>query len=222
MSYADQARRQKPASMAAAVAVNGSIIVAIMLSPMVVNPPKDDERTSIFNVPRPKPPPPPVDKAKTDPMPLPPIYTPDPPFKPKNKPQQPETTNNPAGPIGGLASGTGTGTGLGGGEEIKMQPIIPPPPIFKKALRDRRFAREFQPDYPSSLLVREIEGSATVRVLIGTDGRVRRANVVSASHPDFGKAAVRQALKAWRFKPATRGDEAVEDWQTISVTFVIN
>ena len=51
---------------------------------------------------------------------------------------------------------------------------------------------------------------------------MREAQVVSASHPDFGKAAVKQALKAWRFKPATRGDVAVEDWQTLSVRFTID
>ena len=75
--------------------------------------------------------------------------------------------------------------------------------IFKKALRDMRFAKDFQPTYPPSLLVREIEGSATIRVLVGADGRVREAQVVSATHPDFGKSAVRQALKAWRHPTST-------------------
>jgi periplasmic protein TonB len=221
MSYTDQSAHQKPLSMAAAIAINGSIIIAVMLSPMVAGPPKDRDGTEAFNVRPPKPPPPPVDTKQADPRPLPPIYTPDTRFKPVPDKPQPQTGPEPSGPVGGLSDGTGTGLGGGTGELDK--PLVNTPlPIFIKALRDTRFAKDFQPVYPYNLISREIEGSATVRVLIGTDGRVREASVISATHPDFGKATVRQALKAWRFKPAKRGDMAVEDWQTISVTFVIN
>ena len=38
----------------------------------------------------------------------------------------------------------------------------------------------------------------------------------------FAKATEKQALKAWRFKPATRDGIAVEDWQTLTVRFDIN
>jgi periplasmic protein TonB len=68
----------------------------------------------------------------------------------------------------------------------------------------------------------EIEGSVTVRVLIGTDGRVRQVQVVRATDPEFAKATERQALRAWRFKPATRDGVPVEDWQTLTVRFDIN
>jgi periplasmic protein TonB len=219
MSYITQNRRQNPGSMAAAVAVNGAIIAAVMLSPMVVSPPKDEDRTTTFTVPEKQPPPP--DKTvepQTDARPLDPIFIPPTPFdyRPKDDPQF--TTNDPPENTGGAMDGGGKG------DSVDFVPKVddPPIPIFRPATRDMRFAKEFQPDYPSGLIQREIEGSASIRVLIGPDGRVREANVVRASHPDFGKAAVRQALKAWRFKPATRGDAAVEDWQTISVTFVIN
>ena len=72
------------------------------------------------------------------------------------------------------------------------------------------------------MLQLEIEGTVTIRVLIGTDGRVRQAQVLSATELDFARATERQAMKAWRFKPATRGGELVEDWQTLTVRFDIN
>jgi periplasmic protein TonB len=218
MSYVEQTRAQKPISMAAAVAVNGAIIVAIMLSPMVVNPPKPPLITHTVFVEPIKPPPKPVDDAQIEPRPFDPVTVPPPPF-PNAIPDNPiRTTFDPPSLPQGPVAGTGSGEGLGGGI-VKVDPPVPP---LRKATRDPRYAADFQPMYPTALINREIEGSATIRVLVGTDGRVRQAIVVSATHPDFGKAAMRQALKAWRFKPAMRGDIAVEDWVTLPVTFVIN
>jgi periplasmic protein TonB len=219
MSYTEQKRPQKTVSLAAALALNGSIIAAIMLSPMVVNPPEDKLRTTATVVAPEKIPPEKKVEPKSEPRPLPPLFTPPTPFDYKIDKQQPVTSQDPPPDTSGLKDGKGMDDAPG--FDIP-QKDPPPPPIFKRAVRDNRFAGDFQPSYPPGLLVREIEGSATIRVLVGTDGRVREAKVVSATHPDFGKAAVRQALKAWRFKPATRGGEAVEDWLTLPVSFVIN
>ena len=218
MNYADNNNCQNPMSLIAAIVLNGAIIAAVALSPMIGNSLKDPERTKIFNVP-PKIPPPP-DRAidnQVDPKTFDPIFTPKP-FIDYPKPDDGiSTTDDP--PTGVAGAIEGDGQGGSGGFEQPIEQLLPP--IFVKAKRDMLFAAAFQPDYPSSLLVREIEGSATIRVLVGTDGRVREAIVVSATHPDFGIAAMRQAIKAWRFKPATRGNEAVEDWVTIPITFKI-
>lgn len=217
MSYAEQTAKQKPLGMAAAIALNGSIIAAIMLSPMVVGPRENPTITEGRNILQPKPLPPPDPKTKIEPRPLPDIYTPPPPFPSATPDNSIRTTTDlpPANP--GFVDGNGTGEFPGVPESIEKLP----PPIFKAAIRDPRFAKAFQPDYPPSMLRREIEGSATIRVLVGPDGRVRQAAVVSATHPEFGQAAVKQALKAWRFKPATRGGTPVEDWVTLPVSFVI-
>jgi periplasmic protein TonB len=217
MSYADTTNRQNPISLFAAIALNGSIIAAVALSPMVGNSLKSPDRTIVIDVPN-KPPPPdqPIDK-QSDPLPFETIFTPKP-FVEHVEPDKGITATD--GPPTGVAGAVeGDGKGGSGGFEEQTEALLPL--IFTKAKRDMRFAAAFQPTYPPSLLVREVEGSATVRVLVGTDGRVREAIVVSATHPDFGRAAVRQALKAWRFKPATRGKEAVEDWVTIPITFQI-
>jgi len=218
MPYADNTNRQNPGSLIAAIAVNGAIIAAVALSPMVGNPPKDPGRTNTFDVSEKTPPKPdkPIEKP-FDPRTFDPIFTPKPINEYPKPDNGPSTTNERPTEIAGPAEGDGKG---GTGEiEHRIEAVLPP--IFTKARRDMRFAAAFQPDYPPSLLTREIEGTATVRVLVGTDGRVREAIVVSASHPAFGRAAVQQALKSWRFKPATRGADAVEDWVTIPITFNI-
>ena len=216
MSYASETKRTSPASMALAIGVNGSIILAVALSPVIVEQIKRDpfEGRSIPVEPLP----PKQDEQKQDSAtrPLDPVYVP-----------EPVNTNIPNDPVDIRTGHEETGDIViadrtGSGETLIKDPPPEPPAIFSAATRDPRFARDFQPDYPSNLLQREIEGSATVRVLIGSDGRVREAQLVRATHPDFGKATVRQALKAWRFRPATRGDVAVEDWQTLSVRFTID
>lgn len=218
MSYATESKPTNPASMALAIGVNGSIILAVALSPIVVEKVIRDpfEGRSIPVEPLP----PPVDEKQpdTDTKPIKDdVYVP---------PRETDTMSDTGNDITTSDTGTDITTvadGKGGGEIRFQDPIVEPPvAIFRAATRDPRFARDFQPDYPSGLLQKEIEGSASIRVLIGTDGRVREAQVVIASHPDFGKAAVKQALRSWRFKPATRGDVAVEDWQTLSVRFTIN
>ena len=218
MSYADNSNRQNTASLIAAIALNGAIIAAVALSPMVGNPFVKPDRTTVIDVPNKKPPSPdkPIEK-QDDPRIFEPIFTPKPFIENITRDDDIRTTEDPPTDIAGAVEGDGKGGS--GGLEQQIEQILPP--IFTKAKRDMRFAAAFQPDYPSSLLVREVEGSATIRVLVGTDGRVREALVVSATHPDFGRAAMRQALKAWRFKPATRGNEVVEDWVTVPITFQI-
>ena len=218
MSYVDNTNRQNPGSLVAAIALNGAIIAAVALSPMIGYRPKVDDGTRTFDVSKKTPPPPDkvIDK-QVDPKIFDPIFTPKPFIELMSREDDITTTDDQPDKVAGAIEGDGKG----GSEGLERQIEQVLPPIFTKARRDMRFAGAFQPAYPPSLLVREIEGSATIRVLVGTDGRVREAIVVSATHPDFGRAAVRQALNAWRFKPATRGPDAVEDWVTIPITFKI-
>ena len=78
---------------------------------------------------------------------------------------------------------------------------------------------EVQPAYPPSLARQEIEGVAIVRVLIGTDGRVKDVQMVSATEPEFFEATARQAKRYWKFKPAMRDGIAVESWRQMTVRF---
>jgi len=104
-----------------------------------------------------------------------------------------------------------------------VPPSIPavPDPVFLPAVVDPAAMARFQPDYPPELIRADIEGSATVRVLIGADGRVKAVELVSAAHPGFFEATRKQALRYWKFRPATRDGQAVESWRTMTVRFTI-
>jgi protein TonB len=169
-----------------------------------------------YDVPKDQPPPPPVDevKPKADAV--------------HNDPQifQPpvETPTRSENPIIGSDIRIETPPVIappatGGGEAVREVPA--PPPLIGASV-DPRYARDFQPDYPAMNIRSGIEGTATVRVLIGADGRVKSVEQVSATHPAFFDATRRQALSRWRFKPATRGGVPQESWKTMTVRFVLS
>ena len=95
-------------------------------------------------------------------------------------------------------------------------------PVFVTASIDPRAQARFQPDYPLNLIRAGIEGFATVRVLIGSDGRIRAVEMVNATDPAFFEATRNQALRYWRFTPATSDGIAVESWRTMTVRFKLN
>ena len=97
----------------------------------------------------------------------------------------------------------------------------PAPPKLLTAQVDPRYADQFQPDYPLRQQRAGVEGSVVVRVLIGTDGRVKAVELVRADDPAFFEATKKRALSKWRFKPATRGGVAEESWREMTVSFVI-
>lgn len=100
---------------------------------------------------------------------------------------------------------------------VEPPPMVMPPLIA--ATPDPRFADGFQPDYPGIELRAQREGSVTVRIRIGTDGRVKQVEAVRATSAAFLDATRRQALGRWRFRPATRGGEPQESWREMTVHF---
>ena len=67
-----------------------------------------------------------------------------------------------------------------------------------------------------------IEGSVTVRVLVGSDGRPLRIEAVKVDQDSFLTATRDWAMKHWRFAPATRDGEPYEEWRTMTVRFTMN
>lgn len=94
-----------------------------------------------------------------------------------------------------------------------------PAPKLAEATVDPRYADQFQPDYPPFEQRNEVEGAVKVRVLIGTDGRVKAVEQISSASPGFFTETRRRALSKWRFKPATRDGVPYESWQVMTVRF---
>ena len=102
-----------------------------------------------------------------------------------------------------------------------VEPVRAAEPVLLPATRDPRRARDFQPDYPPALQREGLEGQARVRVHIGADGRVLAVEDAGSTAPAFFEATRRQALRAWRFRPAMRDGVAVDSWQVLTVHFRI-
>lgn len=114
---------------------------------------------------------------------------------------------------GGVIGGTGTAT--------IVDPPKPPPVLLGPQV-DPRYADGFQPAYPPGERRMGNEGRVVVRVLVGTDGRVKQVERVSATSDAFFRATQDRALSRWRFRPGTRDGTPVEAWRTMSLTFVLN
>jgi TonB family protein len=61
------------------------------------------------------------------------------------------------------------------------------------------------PNYPESLRSKQREGIVTLQIVVGTDGRVSRIQVVKASGAEFADLAM-SAAKKFRFEPAKGPD----------------
>jgi periplasmic protein TonB len=221
MAYSDTNRGLKPASLAVTVLVNGGVIAGLlmlgttairtandaikMIIPTTITPPI--EKTA----PREKP------KAPEDPTPQN-VYTP----RSKNPTQVDPTTR-----IDLTSSTAGdeivfprTGEGMAILPPVIPELITPPAlPIFTVAKRNPRYARDFQPDYPPGMIREGREGAVTVRVLVGVDGRVKQVEAVKADDDAFLQATKNQALRRWRFMPATKDGVPQESWQELTVRF---
>ena len=110
-------------------------------------------------------------------------------------------------------------------QEFKPPPPLPEPkPLPQPAVRTEAKMRtaDLQPPYPASEEKMEREGKVTIRVTIGTDGRVKAADKVSATSEAFYTATERHALRAWKFSPATLDGKPVESTKVLTVNFQLN
>lgn len=112
----------------------------------------------------------------------------------------------------------------GEAEKPRAQPLPPPPPPMPLPDSIRVEAKlrpgiELLPPYPASEERAEAEGSVTIRLLIGPEGRVKTAEKVAAASEAFWRATERHALRAWRFTPATVDGKPVESRKVMTVRF---
>jgi len=75
-----------------------------------------------------------------------------------------------------------------------------------------------QPPYPSSAKQAELEGDVVLRLQIGEDGKVLRANVKRGAGHGFDQAAMR-AARRMRCRPARQAGTSVAVWIDYEVSF---
>lgn len=108
-----------------------------------------------------------------------------------------------------------------------VKPPEAPPPVAKAGIKkapeiDPKYKRRFQPEYPPTSRRLNEEGSVVLQVLVGTDGTVKDGKVqTSSGFPRLDEAALKHALRAWRFTPGTEDGAPVQTWHSVKVTFKI-
>jgi len=84
------------------------------------------------------------------------------------------------------------------------------------------YARNPPPAYPAVARRRGLQGTVTVRVLVGADGSVESADVADSSGSDaLDDAALETVRSRWRFVPARHDGLAVESWVLVPIRFAL-
>lgn len=213
MAYIDTRGRPSKTSIGGAIAINGLMIAGIVFAAPDILPPPLQPPTTIIDIFKPKPVTP-IERQK--PIEHPHNTTPATPPRSNPGPVTPASGNDlTTTTSGGSVGPVGTGIGTSGIED----PPIKIEPVFKGAQLNPRYADALQPVYPPGLIRAEIEGVVTLRVLVGTDGRVKQVEAVRSDNDAFLETTRRQALGKWRFLPATRDGVPVESWREMTVRF---
>lgn len=207
------ARRRSPLGLGGTIAVHALLVGGFLLLPK-----------EVIDIVRPSPP---IETYPVPEDPPPPERTPEPQAETKvARRATPETRRPTAVDPEILLPGDPVITGGTGGEDwLKpIPPYTPPPPadpVLTDAQIDPRALPQFQPDYPGQMIRQGVEGKVTVRVSITAQGRVSAIERIEASDEAFWQATRRHALRAWRFRPATRDGVAVASVKLLTVRFTL-
>lgn len=90
----------------------------------------------------------------------------------------------------------------------------PTPPVFNAA-----YLRNPPPQYPPAARRSGDEGTVLLKVLVTSDGTAARVELDRSSGSVLLDGAALDAVRIWRFVPARRGAQNVEDWVRVPVVF---
>lgn len=214
LAYAPRPERRRfsPSALSLIIAAHAVAIVAVMSARMEAPTTWDPGRIDVTFVPlppEPKPVPPeprangrPTESRIDVPVPvIPPMPSPGPIVD-----QVPIPLPNP-----GLGIGAGT------------DPIpVPGPPVARTGPRFATPAHLLKPPYPEDRRRLEQEAVLKLRLSIDERGRVVAVEPVGRADPAFFEAARRHILKAWRYKPATEGGQAIASSTVITLQFELD
>lgn len=116
-------------------------------------------------------------------------------------------------------SAKGSGGGEGDGSPVDVAVVEERPELQNRA----EMQRVLQRMYPALLRDAGITGTAQLRFVIGTDGRVEPGSidVLSSSHDGFADAS-KQAARQLRFRPARIGDRKVRVLISMPITWTLD
>ncbi len=112
-----------------------------------------------------------------------------------------------AGSGHGPGSGPGSGGGPGNGYLLPGRSVTPPRLIYKP-----------EPEYSDEAREMKYQGIVTLSVVVDTDGRTKRVEVVHSLGMGLDEKAV-EAVRTWRFEPGMKEGHPVPTQVTVDVDF---
>lgn len=152
---------------------------------------------------------------------VPPAATPDslPPTASETAPDGPDipgdgTPGDPDGSTTGIPGGTGDGFG-GQGVEHGVDPLELTGDMVRPLLLVK-----VEPSYPQVARRAGLRGRVTLRAVVAEDGSVESVEVIASTNPLFSDAAV-DAVRKWRYRPASMGGRPVRVTFSVVVDFLV-
>jgi protein TonB len=111
---------------------------------------------------------------------------------------------------------------------VPPQPVVPappveivsaPPPALVQAHVDADYLDNPKPVYPQASRRAGEQGTVSLRVHVSVEGSVLAVETARSSGFSRLDDAARDAVSRWRFIPARRGENAVDSWVVVPVTF---
>jgi protein TonB len=79
-----------------------------------------------------------------------------------------------------------------------------------------------QPKFPRAAERMRVSGVVNLQVLVGVDGRVEEVRIVNVSRSGVGfESASEEAVRKWRYRPATKDGVKVRMWLPVRIPFTI-
>lgn len=230
--------RMRPSALAVAIALHGALI-AFVVSGALEKPHTEVEPPPVIvqlltPVPPPKPEPPPPEPAKPKPPkpeppklePVKPQPRPEPPRPepPKPEPAKPEARPEPVKIEPPAAAAAPAPTPVA----PPAPPAPPPPPAPSVAKPTARTevsisasyaAANRKPEYPKMSIRLGEQGTVVLTVMVKSDGSAGDVEVKSSSGFTRLDRAAADAVKTWRFNPATVDGKAVDKSYEVPITF---
>lgn len=178
--------------------------------------------------PRPVTPPPPIPAAQfprtTTPVPRPAVARPTP------APQPAALVNPELTPIAPTAAPVTAGptqvvptpvSPMANAAPAEGRPSTPTAPRVELPSSDADYLHNPKPAYPALSKRMGEQGTAQVRVLIGTDGVAQQAEIQQSSSFDRLDQAALATVLRWRYVPGKRAGKPEAMWFTVPITFVL-
>src|SRR5689334_24177131 len=98
------------------------------------------------------------------------------------------------------------------------QPAAPAAPLTVGGdVKQAKLISSVPPAYPTMAKAQRISGAVTIDALIDANGRVTTMKVISG--PTLLQEAAKDALKQWKYQPATLDGKAVPMHLTVTIQF---